>query len=40
MLETPGLMGAIVGSAIGVAGGLFGTWMSIRKLTAWKNKGA
>ena len=27
-----GLIGAIVGSIVGVAGGLFGTWMSIRNL--------
>ena len=38
MLETPGLMGAIAGSAIGVAGGLFGTWMSIRNSPRGKQR--
>ena len=32
MPHTTGLIGAIVGSTIGVAGGLFGTWLSIRNL--------
>jgi hypothetical protein len=30
MVDT-GTLGAIVGSSIGVAGGIFGTWISIRK---------
>ena len=29
-----GIWGAIIGSAIGVAGGIFGTWMSIAKTPA------
>ncbi len=28
-----GLIGAVVGSIVGVAGGLLGTWMSIRNLS-------
>jgi len=30
MVDT-GILGAIVGSSIGIAGGIFGTWMSIHK---------
>ena len=29
-----GIWGAIIGSVIGVAGGIFGTWMSIAKTPA------
>ena len=30
MVDT-GILGAIVGSSIGIIGGIFGTWMSIHK---------